>query len=145
MNLKKHFLNTFIICNLLLSCNANKAAKSNTDLLQGTWELNYISGSKIAFEGLFPNNKPTIVFDLKTNRVSGSNSCNTYSGPLNINQNTIDFKTPMAFTKMFCKDNQGERVYMQTLQKINTYSISEDGKVLNFITDNVAILRFKKL
>jgi heat shock protein HslJ len=33
-------------------------------LKNGAWELNYISGAKIAFEGLFPNKKPTIIFEL---------------------------------------------------------------------------------
>ena len=64
MKLKKYLLSTYIVCILLLSCNASKAIKSNTNLLQGSWELIYISGSKIAFEGLFPNKKPNIVFDL---------------------------------------------------------------------------------
>jgi heat shock protein HslJ len=145
MKLKKYFLSTYIVCILLLSCNANKAIKSNTNLLQGSWELIYISDSKIAFEGLFPNKKPNIVFDLESNRVSGNNSCNNYSGALHIIENTIDFKAPMVVTKMFCKDNQGERVYMQTLQKTKKYFVSKDGRVLQLIMNDVVLMRFKKL
>ena len=36
-----------------------------TASLDGTWELNYVAGPRIAFNGLYPNNKPTITFDLK--------------------------------------------------------------------------------
>ncbi|MEO5651068.1 MAG: META domain-containing protein, partial [Ginsengibacter sp.] len=39
--------------------------------LNGTLELNYISGSQIAFEGLFPNKKPTIIFNLPGTEVNG--------------------------------------------------------------------------
>ncbi len=33
---------------------------SDYSALPGTWELNYISGKRIAFEGLYPDKKPQI-------------------------------------------------------------------------------------
>lgn len=36
--------------------------------LSGTWELDYISGPRIAFQGLYPNEKPSITFDLSTKK-----------------------------------------------------------------------------
>jgi hypothetical protein len=47
-------------------------------------------------------------------------------------------------TKMMCMDIQGEDVYMSTLEKIDSYSISEDGKTLNFIMGDTAMMRFEK-
>lgn len=50
----------------------------------------------------------------------------------------------MAVTKMMCIDNQGEQVYMNTLQKITSFDITDDGKTLNFISGDIAMMRFTK-
>jgi hypothetical protein len=46
-------------------------------------------------------------------------------------------------TKMFCP-GEGENFYMNTLQKIDSYSVSEDGKTLNFIMGEIVMMRFEK-
>jgi heat shock protein HslJ len=141
--MKKIILVLTIFCFAFISCNSFKATTNKTASLEGTWELNYITGPRIAFDGLYPNKKPTITFDLKENSISGSNSCNRYSGKLNVVGNKISFKEPMAVTKMFCP-GEGESIYMSTLQKIDSYSISDDGKTLNFIMGDIAMMRFEK-
>src|SRR5690554_7428111 len=40
--------------------------------LNGTWELDYISGPRIAFDGLFPNRKPEITFNLPEKKATGN-------------------------------------------------------------------------
>ena len=142
--MKKIILALTILCLAFISCNTVKTSNNALASLEGTWELNYITGPRIAFGGLYPNQKPIIFFDLKENRVSGNASCNSYSGKLNVDGNKISFKDPMAMTKMMCMDIQGEEVYMSTLQKIDSYSISEDGKTLNFIMGDTAMMRFVK-
>ena len=142
--MKKIILSLTILCLAFISCNSIKTSNVTTASLEGTWELNYITGPRIAFGGLYPNKKPTIIFDLKENSVSGNASCNRYSGKLNVDGNKISFKDPIAMTKMMCMDIQGEEVYMSTLQKIDSYSISEDGKTLNFIMGDTAMMRFEK-
>lgn len=127
---------------VLVSCKCKKTDTAST--LEGTWELNYITGPRIAFDGLYPNKKPTINFDLKENRVSGNTSCNSFTGKLSVDGNKIDFTQPMALTKMMCLDGQGEQVFINTLQKVNTYSITDDGKTLNFISGDIATMRFTK-
>lgn len=141
--MKKIFWALTIVGLSFISCNSVKTATSGTASLEGVWELNYITGPRIAFEGLYPNNKPTINFNLKDNSVSGNNSCNRYSGKLNANGNTISFKDPMAVTKMFCP-GEGENIYMSTLQKIDSYSVSEDGKTLHFSMGAIEMMRFDK-
>ena len=141
--MKKIILSLTILCLAFVSCNSVKTITGKTTSLEGTWELNYITGPRIAFGGLYPNQKPTITFDLKESSVSGGNSCNRYSGKLNADGNKISFKEPMAVTKMFCP-GEGEDIYMSTLQKIDSYSISEDGKTLNFIMGDIAMMRFEK-
>jgi heat shock protein HslJ len=130
---------------ILTSCNASKAQKNDSVAkLEGTWELNYITGPRIAFDGLYSNKKPTIHFDLKENRVSGNNSCNSFTGNLSVTGNKIDFTQPMAVTRMMCQDGQGEQVFMNTLQKITSYDVTDDGKTLNFISGDIAMMRFTK-
>ena len=141
--MKKIILSLTLFCSVLISCNSVKTASSQKAALQGAWELNFISGPRIAFSGLYPDNKPTITFNLKETSVSGKNSCNSYAGKLNVDGSKISFKEPMMVTKMFCP-GEGENVYMNTLQKIDSYSVSEDGKTLNFIMGDIVMMRFEK-
>ena len=141
--MKKIILSLIIFCSLLVACNSVKTANTEKAALQGAWELYYISGPRRDFSKLYPNDKLTITFDLKENRVFGKNSCNSYSGTLNVDKNKISYKGPMTVTKMFCP-GEGENIYMNTLEKIDSYSISEDGKTLNFIGGDVITMRFKK-
>lgn len=41
-------------------------------------------------------------------------------------------------------DGQGEQVFMNTLQKITSYNITDDGKTLNFMSGDIAMMRFTK-
>jgi heat shock protein HslJ len=141
----KNVLTLVFLGVILMSCNASKTQKEDSvSKLEGTWELNYISGPRIAFDGLYPNKKPTINFDLKENRVSGNSSCNNFNGKLSVTGNKIDFIQPMAMTKMMCMDGQGEQVFMSTLQKITSYDVTDNGKTLNFISGDIAMMRFTK-
>ena len=88
--MKKIILSLTIFCSVLISCNSMKTSNSKITSLEGPWELNYISGPRIAFDGLYPNDKPTIVFDLKENKVYGKNSCNSYFGTLDADGNKIN-------------------------------------------------------
>lgn len=135
-----------VMCIALISCSGIKQTPVKaTANLEGTWELNYINGPRIAFDGLYPDKKPTISFDTKENRVSGNNGCNSYSGNLIVTDQTIDLTVPMAVTKMMCiNGQQGEQTYMSTLPKINKYAVSEDGKTLSLISGDIAMMRFTK-
>ena len=139
--MKKLILLMVIICINFTSCGTKKP-ESKTTSLEGKWELNFISGPKITFDGLYPNNKPTIVFDVLNNKISGNNSCNQYFGALILDGQKINFKdAKMGMTMMACQGNS-DALYMETLKKIETYSISEDGKTLYFKMGNIDIMRF---
>jgi len=142
--MKKVILTLSILCLIFMACDSTKSATKPTASLGGSWELIYITGPRIAFHGLYPNKKPTITFDLKENKIAGNNSCNQYFGILLINGNKINFKdAKMGMTMMACP-GEGENVYMKTLEKIDSYSISEDGKTLNFLMGDIAMIRFEK-
>jgi heat shock protein HslJ len=127
-----------------MACNSSKKAAKESDpsQLDGTWVLNYISGPRIAFDGLYPNKKPQLIITVEDKRLSGNTGCNSFSGPLVVDGNKINFDQPFALTKMFCP-GEGETVFLETLKKVNTYSISGEN-TLNLIMGDIAIMRFTR-
>lgn len=115
-------------------------SEKNKQALTGTWELDYITGPRIAFEGLYPNKKPTITFDTNTKKVSGNSSCNNYHGTFNTENNQISFG-PLATTKMAC-EGSGENVYFSTLDKITSFDVNDN--TLTLIMGDIAMMRFQK-
>jgi len=142
--MKKYTLAVLSVLTLLFaSCSASKTDKSAGDLFGTTWELEYISGPRIAFEGLYPNKKPQITFDKKETKVFGNNGCNGYSAPYNLSGKSLTFGEPGPTTMMFCEGG-GEQQFVQQMKKITSYSIDNDGKlILN--EGDVAMMRFKKV
>lgn len=108
--------------------------------LNGTWEVDYISGIKIAFQGLYPDKKPVITFNLSDRSASGNSSCNNYRMTFSIDGNNIQFSDPVS-TKMAC-EGEGESNFFNTLKKINKYSIN--GNTLNLIMDDIVLMTLQK-
>ncbi|CAM1361102.1 conserved exported hypothetical protein [Tenacibaculum litoreum] len=137
---KNIFLTLFVFAMISFSCSSVKNMNSDK-LYESKWELEYISGPRIAFQGLYPNKKPQITFNKEKQRVEGNNSCNGYSAPYTLEANSISFGQPGPTTLMFC--GQGEQVFLKTIKKINKYNIDAEGK-LNLMIDDVPMMRFKK-
>lgn len=114
-------------------------ASAQATALGGTWELDYISGSRIAFGGLYPDRKPVVTFDVENSRISGNTSCNAFNGKLVADGNKISFANPLATTRMMCP-GEGERAFLDTLKKVNAYAIN--GNTLTFIMGDTALMRF---
>lgn len=110
--------------------------------LNGMWELTYISGRRIAFEGLYPDKKPFIQFDRENKRVSGNTGCNSFTGRFEVSGSAISFPEPMAMTRMACP-GEGEQAFTDMLKKVNAYAIT-DGATLSFLIGDVAVMRFTK-
>ncbi len=113
----------------------------NETSLSGTWELDYIAGSEKPFNELFPNKKPTLVFDVANNKVSGNAGCNRLNGGIELNGRRIKFNA-IATTRMACPTD-GEPLFLQTLEKVNIHSEYEN--TLTLIIGDIAVMRFKKL
>ena len=95
----------FVLIVFRLPAACNHVKKTTTSVivpaaLAGTWELNYMTGPHIAFDGLYPNKKPATTFDVVANRVNGTTSCNNFAGTINAAGNKISFTDPMAVTRM---------------------------------------------
>ncbi|MDR2269927.1 MAG: META domain-containing protein [Sphingobacterium sp.] len=136
----------YTLSNGILSLNRAKMAPlakfkllEEKQTLNGTWELDYISGPRIAFEGLYPNRKPTMTFHTD-GKVNGNSSCNNYNATFKTNGNQISFG-PIMSTKMAC-EGSGEATFFATLEKVNSYDINEN--TLTFIMGDIAIMRFQR-
>lgn len=125
------------------SCTTMKDTAKTDDLYNTSWELEYITGPRIAFEGLFPDKKPFIKFDKSKSEVYGNAGCNGYTSPVTIKGKSLSFGDQGATTMMYCEGG-GEQVFLQTIKKIDSYSIDKDGK-LNLIANNIPMMRFKKV
>lgn len=121
---------------------ANESSEENkTTALEGSWELDYvIDPDGNDFEELYAARKPILTFEEGATKVSGNSSCNNFSGKVTINGQRIQF-SPLAMTRMACPGD-GERVFTQALQKVTTFDVQ--GETLNFVMDDIAIMRFKK-
>ena len=142
--MKNYIIAIFSISTLLFnSCMASKDSKGDAGIYGTTWELEYISGPRIAFEGLYPNKKPQLTFDEKEKNTYGNNGCNGYSAPFTLSGKSLTFGEPGPSTMMFCEGG-GEQQFLQQIKKITSYSIDKDGK-LNLIMGDVPMMRFKKV
>lgn len=109
--------------------------------LKGTWVLNYITGPRIAFEGLYPDRKPQIQFGNAGGNISGNTSCNNFSAPLTVTGNQWKLGEIMS-TEMACPGS-GEKVFLSTLRKVTGYDIT-DGNTLHLLSGDIAVMRFTK-
>ncbi|MEO8772064.1 MAG: META domain-containing protein [Ferruginibacter sp.] len=113
-----------------------------TSKLSGTWQLDYIAGEKIPLDSLYPQRKPSLVFNVDKNELNGFSGCNPFSGKLNLTQNKISFTGPIAITKMSCTGS-GEQIFLKTLISVNSYSVNDDG--LTLVMDDMAVMHFSRM
>jgi heat shock protein HslJ len=136
------FLATIFI-SLLSACSSVKNSDSAKGLYDTTWELEYISGPRIAFEGLFPEQKPRLTFTEKDKAVNGTTGCNGFGSSFTLNGKTIKIELPQAMTMRYCEGG-GEAVFLKTIEKVNQFHIDKDNK-LNLMIDAIPMMRFKKV
>lgn len=128
------------------STNMDKGSESvnpnmKANLIDGTWEANYIMNTPKPFADLYANAKPSITFNSATGQVSGMSGCNNFTGKFTLDGNRIKFGDDMALTRKMCPDMAGETTFMEALKKISNYSVTEQGKTLNLIMGDIAVMR----
>lgn len=117
----------------------------SVNTLDGKWMLNYVMSPGKKTEELYPDTKPFIEFDTSAMTASGSTGCNSFSGSYITEGRTLTFSKDMAVTEKFCSNGmEGEKLFLETLGKVNTYAIS-DGKVLNLIIGDIAVMRLERV
>ena len=139
--MKKQTLLLFALLSVfLMSCSTNMMG-DNSKLYDNGWELEYITGPRITFQGLFPGEKPVISFNKSTKMVTGTTGCNGYNTQYKMNGKMISFEVPALTTMRYCGD--GGAVFTKTMQQITNYRMTTDGK-LELLMNDVVMMRFKK-
>jgi heat shock protein HslJ len=64
-----------------------------------------------------------IKFILNDNTVTGMDGCNSFSGKLIINKDSISFLN-FATSRMFCQDVKVDKIFYQLISKVNRYKFS---------------------
>ena len=107
----------------LISCNASKNKKSENKKMLAT---NYIV-EKIN-TNIELKVKPSLIFNLDENKVSGFAGCNRFNGNFIKEGNTIKFNQIIS-TKMYCTNMKIEKSFFNLLSNTVKYKIL-DGKLL---------------
>ena len=113
-------------------------------MLDGTWEANFILNTPKPFAEMYPKVKPSITFNSLNGSINGITGCNNFSGGFTLDGNRIKFGDSFATTRKMCPDMTGEKTFLETLLKVNTYSITDQGKTLHLIMGDIAVMRLKK-
>ena len=106
------------------------------------WELEYLSGPRIAFDALFPDKKPQISFEEGSGYVIGNSGCNGYRAPYNLKGQEIRFGEPGPSTLMYC--GEGENHFRTIIAKVDRWQLTDNGR-LELLIGDVPMMRFKKL
>jgi heat shock protein HslJ len=117
------------------------ATASNANALNGSWELNYITGPRIAFDGLYPEKKPVLQFNVADLEFSGNSSCNSIGGKFTSNGDSLRFGNSRS-TEMACPGT-GEQTFMKMLAEVNRYGF-ENPETLILKRDDLMLMRFTK-
>lgn len=122
----------------------NRKAKSVSKpaaTIVGAWKLNYLEGENLS--ELYKKSPPQITIDAKKILISGNNSCNSFSGPIKIEGNKIEFTKEFTQTLKAC-EGDGEQKFMEALATAQTFSFSEADK-LDFIAGDRGIMQFTRI
>lgn len=150
--MKMTILFALMVIATLWACQPNKsttpsetnALSAKVQSLEGMWEANFIMNSPKPFEELYPEIKPAITFNVAELRASGNAGCNMFMGTYTSSGNTLAFGADMAVTRKMCPDMTGEQIFLETLKKVNAFSISEDGQTLNLLGGDIGVMRLVK-
>ncbi|TDB62391.1 META domain-containing protein [Arundinibacter roseus] len=137
-----HFHPPYLALTQKLNYPENSVDAMTENALSGTWEATFVSSSSEEFEALYPNKKPTLTFDLSTNRVSGNSGCNSLNGPVEIQGNSIQFSSQMAMTRMFCP-GAGETIFLKALAAATTFSL-ENQNTLHVKNNGLLLMSLRR-
>ncbi|MDR2040310.1 MAG: META domain-containing protein [Bacteroidales bacterium] len=94
------------------------------------WKLIELNGKPVVVDQ--PGQREAfMVLHTEGNRVHGNGSCNSFNGMFELeNMNRIKF-SKMAATMMACINMETEIAFMKTLEMVDNYTLSADGKHLS--------------
>lgn len=144
--MKKAIFAILISLSALTSCKMMNKGQQNTQenaavKLSGNWELNYITGVRIAFNGLYPETKPSININAAADQLSGNTSCNGFGAKMEVKGSKLKIEANGPMTMRHC-EGEGEMRFLEMLKKVDAYSV--DGNTLTLMMGDVPAMKFTK-
>ena len=104
-------------------------AQTNNELAGTSWALQEY-GSESELKAVLESSPITLVIDTQAQKVSGSGSCNSYSGGLTIEGSSFSVGMPVS-TEMACAEDimRQEQAFFTALSAVTTFELS-NGRLL---------------
>ena len=118
----------------MISCGTGKKALTSAEI-DGQWTITEAMGQAVTGN---EGNVPSINFNIAEKSVSGTTGCNSFMGGFTLGEkNAVSF-SPLAATKMMCRDMKAEMLIFQATEAARTAKkdnedlvfCSEDGNVV---------------
>ena len=118
----------------MISCGTGKKALTSADI-DGQWTIVEAMGQAVTGN---EGNVPSINFNVAEKSVSGTTGCNSFMGGFTLGENNEVSFSPLAATKMMCRDMKAEMLIFQAAEAARTARkdnedlvfCSEDGNVV---------------
>ena len=118
----------------MISCGTGKKALTSADI-DGQWTIVEAMGQAVTGN---EGNVPSINFNIAEKSVSGTTGCNSFMGGFTLGENNEVSFSPLAATKMMCRDMKAEMLIFQATEAARTARkdnedlvfCSEDGNVV---------------
>ena len=118
----------------MISCGTGKKALTSADI-DGQWTIVEAMGQAVTGN---EGNVPSINFNVAEKSVSGTTGCNRFMGGFTLGENNEVSFSPLAATKMMCRDMKAEMIIFQATEAARTAKkdnedlvfCSEDGNVV---------------
>ncbi len=142
----KFLFSLFALMMLTDSCNSSEKAIETTnikkrDMAQSTFTGSYILTHIENTEAV--SKKLTIMFDEKSNKVTGFAGCNSFFGTYTVQNSDITFNN-ISTSKKFCRKDiiDAERQFLNALNRVNTFTVKDD--VLSLLENDTTLLKGTK-
>lgn len=122
------------------ACSSSKQVASSADL-NGEWTIEKVNGTAINKNA--GDEIPFLGFEVDKKNVYGCTGCNNLTGTMEIKDNKLDL-SKMGCTQMLCADMTNEQIVLGALEKVNSFSINENGNLILTNKQGKAVIELAK-
>ena len=136
-----------LLCLFLAGCQLAKSVSDNTTqdtknaLLDKYWRLVELNGKSVEKSEL-DRQEAHIILKKEENRITGNAGCNSFFGAYTWTAQGVTF-SGMGATRMACPNMEIEDQLLKGLNEIDSYSISQDHKILSFLQGTKIVAKFE--
>ncbi|MBS1782660.1 MAG: META domain-containing protein [Bacteroidetes bacterium] len=110
--------------------NSNSSHSDSALLTEKYWKLVELNGTPIIWKEGWTH-EPQITFRSLDHRINGNGGCNTFFGTYQLGSGNSIHLSQMGATMMACPNMETETTFLQTLEKVDNYTVKGDTLMLN--------------